>query len=77
MKVNSLIIKNHLLRKNCSIILISSIKVELNEIGNAYYSLAKTLLNKSINILSNEQKNKYRFNVVSLGLVKINYQKNL
>jgi NADP-dependent 3-hydroxy acid dehydrogenase YdfG len=70
MKVNSLIIKNHLLRKNCSIILISSIAAELSEIGNAYYSLAKTLLNKSINILSNEQKNKYRFNAVSLGLVK-------
>lgn len=70
MKVNSLIIKNHLLRKNCSIILISSIAAELSEIGNAYYSLAKTMLNKSINILSNEQKNKYRFNAVSLGLVK-------
>ena len=70
MRINSLIIKNHLLRKNCSIILISSIAAELNEIGNAYYSLAKTLLNKSINILSNEQKNKYRFNAISLGLVK-------
>ena len=77
MKVNSLIIKNHLLRKNCSIILISSIAAELNEIGNAYYSLAKTLLNKSINILSNEQKNKYRFNAVSLGLVKNKLSKEL
>ena len=33
MKVNSLIIKNHLLKKNCSIVFISSIAAELNEIG--------------------------------------------
>lgn len=77
MKVNSLIIKNHLLKKNCSIVFISSIAAELNEIGNAYYSLAKTLLNKSVNILSNEQKNKYRFNAVSLGLVKNKLSKEL
>ena len=77
MRVNSLLIKNHLLKKNCSIIFISSIAAELNEIGNAYYSLAKTLLNKSINILSNEQKKKYRFNAVSLGLVKNKLSKEL
>mgnify|MGYP006265455183 FL=1 len=34
-------------------------------------------MNKSINILSNEQKNKYRFNAVSLGLVKNKLSKEL
>ena len=57
-KINSLIVKNHILNKNCSIIFMTSIASELDEIGNAYYALAKLMLNKSISILSIEQKNK-------------------
>ena len=34
----------------------SSLAAELNEVGNAYYSLAKSILNKSIKILNKEQK---------------------
>ena len=76
-KINSLIVKNHILNKNCSIIFMTSIASELDEIGNAYYALAKLMLNKSISILSIEQKNKYRFNAVSLGLVKNKLSKEL
>ena len=47
----------------------SSLAAELNEVGNAYYSLAKSILNKSIKILNKEQKNKHRFNILSLGMV--------
>ena len=77
LKINSLIIKKHILNKNCSIIFMTSIASELSEIGNAYYALSKLMLNKSISILSFEQKNKYRFNAVSLGLVKNKLSKEL
>ena len=70
MQITSEFMKNDLLNKTCSIIYIGSIAAELNEIGNAYYSMAKSLLPKCIRILSKEQKNKYRFNILSLGLVK-------
>ena len=43
---------------------------ELNEVGNAYYSIAKSILNRSIKIIKNEQKANLRFNIISLGMVK-------
>ena len=64
------IIKSNMLEKKANVIFIGSIAAELNEIGNAYYSMAKLLLIKSINLLSNEQKKKYRFNIFSLALVR-------
>ena len=69
--------KSDLLKKNSSTIFVSSIASELNEVGNAYYSLAKTLLNRSIRILNEEQKKKHRFNVISLGIVKNKMSKNM
>jgi short-subunit dehydrogenase len=77
MQITSEFIKKDLLNKTCSIIYIGSIAAELNEIGNAYYSMAKSLLPKCIRILSKEQKKKYRFNILSLGLVKNKMSKNL
>ncbi len=41
----------------------------MDEVGNAYYSLAKSILNKSIKTLNKEQKNRHRFNILSLGMV--------
>ena len=54
----SFLYKNQMLKNNSSCIFVGSIAAELNEVGNAYYSLAKTLLNKSVNILNQEQKKK-------------------
>ncbi len=76
-KINSLIMNKHILNHNCSIIFVGSIAAELNEIGNAYYSLSKLMLEKCVKILSFEQKKKLRFNLVSLGLVKNKVSKDL
>jgi short-subunit dehydrogenase len=70
LQMTSDIIKSNMLEKKANVIFIGSIAAELNEIGNAYYSMAKLLLIKSINLLSNEQKKKYRFNIFSLALVR-------
>lgn len=77
LELTSLMIKNDFLNLGCSVVFIGSIAAELNEIGNAYYSMAKCLLEKSINLLSREQKKNYRFNVLSLGLVKNKTSENL
>ena len=50
-----------MLKNNSSSIFVGSIAAELNEVGNAYYSLAKALLNKSVYILNQEQKRKHNF----------------
>ena len=52
LRINSLLITNKLLKKNCSIIFVGSIASELDEIGNAYYSSAKSMLEKAMNIPS-------------------------
>ena len=63
-------INNKILNKNGSIFFISSIAAESDEIGNAYYSLAKNCLNFAAKILGKEQKKRgIRVNVISLGLV--------
>ncbi len=77
LKFWSFLFKSDLLKKNSATIFVSSIASELNEVGNAYYSLAKTLLNRSIRILNEEQKKKHRFNVISLGIVKNKMSKNM
>lgn len=77
MQITSELIKKKLLNEGCSIIYIGSIAAELNEIGNAYYSIAKSLLPKCIEILGKEQKKKYRFNIFSLGLVRNKMSENL
>ncbi len=77
LKIWSFLFKSDLLKKNSSTIFVSSIASELNEVGNAYYSLAKTLLNRSIRILNEEQKKKHRFNVISLGIVKNKMSENM
>ena len=66
-----------MLKNNSSCIFVGSIAAELNEVGNAYYSLAKTLLNKSVNILNQEQKKKHNFYLISLGMVKNKMSKKM
>ena len=73
----SFLYKNQMLKNNSSCIFVGSIAAELNEVGNAYYSLAKTLLNKSVNILNQEQKKKHNFYLISLGMVKNKMSKKI
>ena len=73
----SFLYKNQMLKNNSSCIFVGSIAAELNEVGNAYYSLAKTLLNKSVNILNQEQKKKHNFYLISLGMVKNKMSKKM
>jgi len=70
LQIWSFLFKNEMLTNNSSNIFIGSIAAELNEVGNAYYSLAKSLLHKSVNILNNEQKKRHNFYIVSLGMVR-------
>ena len=58
LQIWSFLYKNQMLKNNSSSIFVGSIAAELNEVGNAYYSLAKALLNKSVYILNQEQKKK-------------------
>ncbi len=73
----SFLYKNQMLKNNSASIFVGSIAAELNEVGNAYYSLAKTLLNKSIYILNEEQKRKHSFYLISLGMVKNKMSKKM
>ena len=50
-KILSELIKNGLLKKKSSVLFISSLAAELNEVGNAYYSIAKSILNRSIKVI--------------------------
>jgi len=72
-----IIIKNGHLKKNGSICFISSAAGSIAEIGNAYYSLTKNLLNFSVKIFSKEFKKKYRFNCISLGFVNTKFSKKI
>lgn len=77
LQIWSFLYKNQMLKNNSSCVFVGSIAAELNEVGNAYYSLAKTLLNKSVNILNQEQKKKHNFYLISLGMVKNNMSKKM
>lgn len=68
--------KFNLLKNNSSFLFIGSVASQLNEIGNSYYSLAKHTLERCIMLLKKEMKN-YRFNILSLGLVKNKMSKKL
>ena len=61
LQIWSFLYKNQMLKNNSSSIFVGSIAAELNEVGNAYYSLAKALLNKSGYILNQAQKRKHSF----------------
>ena len=64
------VINNKILNINGSVFFISSFAAETDEIGNAYYSLAKNSLNLAAKILGKEQKDrKVRVNVISLGTI--------
>lgn len=65
----SCLTKYNLVKQNGSFIFIGSIASELNEIGNSYYSSAKFTLKKVILLLKKEIKF-FRFNLLSLGLIK-------
>ena len=70
-EIASILIQNKIVKKNGSIIFISSIAADEELIGNAYYSISKHALNFSSKILSNEQRLRgIRINTVSIGLVK-------
>ncbi len=77
LQIWSFLYKNQMLKNNSASIFVGSIAAELNEVGNAYYSLAKTLLNKSIYILNEEQKRKHSFYLISLGMVKNKMSKKM
>ena len=77
LQIWSFLYKNQMLKNNSSCVFVGSIAAELNEVGNAYYSLAKTLLNKSVNILNQEQKKKHNFYLISLGMVKNKMSKKM
>ncbi len=77
LQIWSFLYKNQMLKNNSSSIFVGSIAAELNEVGNAYYSLAKALLNKSVYILNQEQKRKHNFCLISLGMVKNNMSKKM
>lgn len=77
LQIWSFLYKNQMLKNNSASIFVGSIAAELNEVGNAYYSLAKTLLNKSICILNEEQKRKHSFYLISLGMVKNKMSKKM
>ena len=70
-EIASTLIQNNIVKKNGSIIFISSIAANEELIGNAYYSISKYALNFSSKILSNEQRLRgIRINTVSIGLLK-------
>ena len=77
LQIWSFLYKNQMLKNHSSCIFVGSIAAELNEVGNAYYSLAKTLLNKSVYILNQEQKKKHNFYLISLGMVKNKMSKKM
>ncbi len=64
------IIENKFLKEHGSICFISSKAADNIELGNAYYSLTKKLLNISAKLLSKEFRNLYRFNCISSGFIK-------
>jgi len=64
------IIKNNLLKKNSNIFFLSSNASIKPEIGNAYYSISKNILNFSSKILNKENKKRmFKFNIISLGII--------
>ncbi len=68
--INNLI-KEDKIKKNGSINFISSHAGIYPEIGNAYYSISKHIINFSVKILSKEyKKNAIRFNSLLVGFVK-------
>ncbi len=77
LQIWSFLFKNEMLKSKSLNIFVSSIAAELTEVGNAYYSLAKSLINRSVCILNNEQKKRHSFLVVSLGLVKNKMSKKM
>ncbi len=72
------LIENNLVHHNATINFISSIAALNHEIGNAYYSISKNIVNFSIKILQKEYKRKkIRFNSISLGFVKTKFSDNI
>ena len=71
------IIENKFLQEHGSICFITSKAADNIEIGNAYYSLSKKLLNISAKILSKEFRNIYRFNCISSGFIKSKMSENI
>ncbi len=69
--IATMLINKKILNINAGIFFISSIAAEKNQIGNAFYSIAKKSLNFAAELLSKEQKKRgVRINSISLGLVK-------
>ena len=64
------IIKNNILKKNSNVFFLSSNASIKPEIGNAYYSISKNILNFSSKILNKENKKRmFKFNIISLGII--------
>ena len=78
--INSTInlIKHNFLKENGSVCFVSSVAGLVPEVGNAYYSLSKNLLNFGMKILSKEFKRKnFRFNCLSLGFIKTEFSRQI
>ena len=70
LKIVNKIIKNNLLKKNSNVFFLSSNASIKPEIGNAYYSISKNILNFSSKILNKENKKRmFKFNIISLGII--------
>ena len=72
-----IIINKRFLKKNGSVCFLSSAASFSAEIGNAYYSLTKNLLNFGVKILSKEFKGIFRFNSVSIGFLNTNFSRKI
>jgi 3-oxoacyl-[acyl-carrier protein] reductase len=75
--INKLISMNKI-REKSSINFISSEASSKPDLGNAYYSISKNVVNFSVKILSKEYEKKgIRFNSISLGFVKTKFATNI
>lgn len=72
------VLKNKIYKEKFSIVFIGSVSSMVNDIGNAYYSLAKSALINSTKILAKELKNKdIRVNCINIGMVETDMSEKL
>tara|TARA_B110000263_G_C15168340_1_gene445690 strand:+ start:219 stop:863 length:645 start_codon:yes stop_codon:yes gene_type:complete len=77
-KITSILLTKQCIEKNGSINFVGSIAAKKNEVGNAYYSIAKLALASASKLFMKEQKKRgVRFNTFSIGLVKTRMALNL
>ncbi len=71
LQIAKIIIDRKILKKNGAIFFTSSIATSKNNVGNAYYSIAKNSLELAGKILAIEQRKRgVRINIMSIGAIK-------